>query len=245
MSGRERAYAGMLCHEMLCAALHINGNFTESDQYRKLLPSDCYVLQETNNHRFFDNLRTWMFAGFNSTFHLPDGRQASVFETALNTVVAMGSDPMRLLAKLHGQCELHAYVEGPNRAWLAGIIEQGIKDKILRVWENDFNGGWPAVVKLLRSRDDEPVVTSYSVTEQFPNRYVAHEYGEWKPNENDPDGDSWYELPEKEQWELALTGLHYYNEEGTIEMKPETFATQGYGNGLSGFDIVAILFGCH
>ncbi|GAA4304598.1 hypothetical protein GCM10023178_11830 [Actinomadura luteofluorescens] len=32
---------------------------------------------------------------------------------------------MRFLARLHAQCELHGYVEGPNRAWLADVIDQG------------------------------------------------------------------------------------------------------------------------
>lgn len=243
VSGRERAYAGMLCHELLCAALGINGNFTESARYRRLLPPDCYVLGETNNHLFFDRLRTWMFAGFSAAFQLPDGRTANVFETALNTAVAMGSDPIRLLAKLHGQCEIHAYAEGPNRAWLANIIERGVKDKILRVWENDNYGGWLKVIDLLRNRDDEPIVTSYSVTDQFPNRYIAREYSAWKPGEDDPDGDSWYELPPTEQWQFAMQGLRKLNETGKVEIKPETFAMQGYGNGLSGFDIVAMLVG--
>jgi hypothetical protein len=180
-----------------------------------------------------------MLAGFGATFHLPDGTQANVFETTLNTAVVMGSDHIRLLAKLHGQCEIHAYVEGPNRAWLADIIEQGIKDKVLRVWEKDFYGGWPAVVELLRSRDDEPVVTSYSVTEQFPNRFVASEHGSWDAT---LDNDRWYDLSDAEQWQFAMDGLRKQNESAHLEIKPETFAQQGYGNGMSGFDIVSMLY---
>jgi hypothetical protein len=240
VSGRERAYAGMICNNLLFVALGIS-TFTDAEPYRKLLPLDSYVHRHSNDAQFFAAFRTWSFAQMGAMYQLPDGRETNVFEASLNTAVAMGSDPIRLLAKLHGQCEIHAYVEGPNRAWLADIIEQGVKDKILRVWENDFYGGWPAVVKLLRSRDDEPIVTSYSVTEQFPNRYIAQEYGEWEPDEEDPNGDSWYELPEEEQWNFAMDGLRYYNQEGTIEMKPETFAIQGYGDGLSGFDIIATL----
>lgn len=242
VSGRERAYAGTLCHEMLCATLGINGNFTESERYRRLLHPDCYVLRERDNHLFFDRLRTWIFAGFGAMFLLPDGRQTNVFECSLNTAVAMGSDPIRLLAKLHGQCEIHAYVEGSNRAWLANIIEQGVKDKILRLWPDVAYGGWNAVVELLRSRDDEPVVTSYSVCDSFPNKYVAQEYGEWVPEPDDPEGDAWYDLPHAERWRLAMDGLRKYNVTGTVEMKPETFAVQGYGDGLSGFDVVAMLF---
>lgn len=235
VSGRERAHAGLLCHELFCVSLGVNGRYTDhSDikRYRRILPSDCYV-RSAPDERFFETLRTWMLAGFGATFYLSDGTQANVFETTLNTAVVMGSDPIRLLAKLHGQCEIHAYVEGPNRAWLAGIVEQGVKDKVLRTWEKDFYGGWPAVVELLRSRDDEPVVTSYSVTEQFPNRHVA---------EVDYDSDTWYDLPDAEQWRLAMDGLRKQNEIAHLEIEPETFAQQGYGNGMSGFDIMDLLY---
>src|SRR5580765_4749066 len=121
VSGRERGQAGLLCHELMCVALGINGRFSEPDRYRKILPPDCYALT-IRVREFFGSLRTWMLVGFGSAFHLPDGTQVNVFEATLNTAVAMGSDPIRLLAKLHGQCEIHAYVEGPNRAWLADII---------------------------------------------------------------------------------------------------------------------------
>lgn len=262
VGGRERAYAGLLCHEMFCVSLGMNGRFTDSEKYRKLLPPDCYVLSQTDDRMFFESLRTWMFVGFGATIQLPNGARINVFEATLNTAIAMGSDPIRLLAKLHGQCEIHAYVEGPNRAWLADIIEQGIEDKVLRVWEKDYYGGWPAVVELLRIRDDEPVVTSYSVTDQFPNRYIARTYGSWKVSldpevikqkyelasddsptewEANYSSDLWYELSNAEQWQLAMEGLRKHNETAHLEMKPETFARQGYGNGMSGFDIISTL----
>jgi hypothetical protein len=265
VGGRERAYAGLLCHKLFCVSLGITGRYTDHsdiERYRKILPSDCYVCSQPDE-RFFETLRTWMLAGFGAMFHLPNGTQANVLETTLNTAVVMGSDPIRLLAKLHGQCEIHAYVEGPNRAWLAGIVEQGIQNKVLRVWEKDFYGGWPAVVELLRSRDDEPVVTSYSATKQFPNRFIASEHGSWDATPDleaikqeyeltdDDDlteyastykSDRWYDLPDAEQWQFAMDGLRKQNESAHLEIKPETFAQQGYGNGMSGFDIIALLY---
>lgn len=265
VSGRERANAGILCHELLCVSLGINGRYTDHsdmERYRTILPSDCYVRSATDE-RFFETLRTWALAGFGAKFQFSNGKQIPTLHASLNTAVVMGSDPIRLLAKLHGQCEIHAYAEGPNRAWLAGIIEQGIKDKVLRVWEEDFYGGWPAVVELLRSRDDEPVVTSYSVTRQFPNRFIAYEQGVWdatldpealrqKYELTDDDdltewestykSDLWYDLPDAEQWRFAMEGLRKQNERSHLEIKPETFAQQGYGNGMSGFDIVSMLY---
>lgn len=262
VNGRERAHAGFLCNELLFVALGIN-TFTDAQPYRALLPEDCYALRHKDDRSFFEAFRTWSSVQMSAMYRLPDGRETNVFEVSLNTAVAMGSDAICLLAKLHGQCEIHAYVEGPNRAWLAGIIEQGIKDKILRVWEKDHYGGWPAVIELLKSRDDEPVVTSYSVTEQFPNSGIARNHGDWQitvsheeikkkykleESDNPSDwiadyrSDLWLDLTESEQWRLAMDGLRNYNVTGTVEMKPETFAIQGYGDGLSGFDIASMLF---
>jgi hypothetical protein len=39
---------------------------------------------------------------------------------------------VRFLARLHGQCEVHGWVAGKNRAWLADIIETGRETAILR-----------------------------------------------------------------------------------------------------------------
>ncbi|MEU0078444.1 hypothetical protein ABZY58_11155 [Micromonospora tulbaghiae] len=95
----------------------------------------------------------------------------------LNTALVAGSDPIRLAAKIHGWCESHAWLEGADRAWLAGIIDQGLKAGIYRrgirrADEPDGrldSQGWEQVQELLRARDDEPVVLSYSVGDQFPN----------------------------------------------------------------------------
>lgn len=274
VSGAERAYAGILCNNLLQLALGItDSSLFEAEPYRKILPPDCYVLRTTNNLEFIRNFRTYtLISGVWDKDYLimpTTGEQQNPFYLALNTAVAMGSDPVRLLAKLHGQCELHCYVEGPNRAWLADIIDQGVKDKILRTGPK-FEGlptkkyGWQFVIDLLRSDDDSPVVCSYSVTDQFPNQYMATIYGSWSPPEIDDaairekyrlnkdddveeykDGcisDLWYALSDEKQWEYALQGLRKANEKGTLEMKPETFAIQGYGNGLSGFDLHAAMF---
>ncbi|MFI6179803.1 hypothetical protein ACIA8R_29960 [Nonomuraea sp. NPDC051191] len=44
----------------------------------------------------------------------------------LNTVLAVGSDPMRLATKIAGWGSQHAFIEGPDRAWAADLIDQGL-----------------------------------------------------------------------------------------------------------------------
>lgn len=268
VSGRERAHAGILCTELLFVALGV-GSFTESTRFRKLLHPDAYPLRARSDAEFFQSFRTYLSASGvfdkNSLIMPGTGEEIDPWHASLNTAVAMGSDSVRLLAKLHAQCEIHAYVEGPHRAWLADVIEQGVKENILRTWDSDekIQQGWRLVIDLLRSRDDLPVVTSYSVTEQFPNRSMAVEYGGWTPaidheairqkynliSHDDPTewerdylSDLWYELSDEDQWRYAMNGLRKADEKGRLEIHPDTLGTQGYGNGLSGFDLAKALF---
>lgn len=134
-----------------------------------------------------------------------DGEQISSFLLLLNTALAIGNDQIRLAARIHGQCEIHCYVEGWNRAWLAKIIEGGRDSGVYR-----DGMGWEDLIELLLSRDDEPVVMSYSVTESFP-----------RPMTSEQD-DSWYELPVGDQWEQAMRELRVLND--GREIKPEGFA---------------------
>lgn len=224
--GWERAHAGSLCNDMLMIALGVS-DMDDSPYHpspiRKILPPDCYALQHTGS-QFRSWLDIWVGGASDSYFVVNGDRKVATFSTALNTAHVAGSDPVKFLARLHGQCELHAYVEGPNRAWLAGIIEQGRASGIMRE-----DSGWEGVMELLRSRDDGPVVTSYSVSEQFPNQGIAN----WQ-NEDD---EAWYDLPKDEQWRLALDGLR--NTKGQIEIKPDNWQTYTYRHGVNGFQLRA------
>jgi hypothetical protein len=112
----------------------------------------------------------------------------------LNTALVAGSDPMRVAAKVSAWCESHAWVEGTDRKWLAGIVDDGLRGGLFRrgIWyvnrpcegpaENQpdrrwSDQGWGDVLDLLRESDDGPVVLSYSVGGRFPNAEVAG----WEP----------------------------------------------------------------
>ena len=227
--GWERARAGYFCTELLATALHID------DEYEGGRPSPLrrvvtgYV-RTTAPRDFARTLRTWL-NGFGDSGFVLGTESVGTFTAALNTALVMGSDPIRLMARLHGQCELHCYVEGPNRAWLADIIERGRKAGIMRA-----ESGWEETIALLRSRDDGPVVTSYSVCEQFPHPRVAR----WEPSEDEEgeeNWDTWYDLPEDERWRMGIEGLRSGSMGKGLEMSPATWEDYHFGGGVTGFMI--------
>jgi hypothetical protein len=201
--GCERAWMGLLCSEL---AAGVVPDWPERLEPR--LTPDAPL-----RHWFEDGklqvlrrwIRTYLGAGDDTAqFTDDDGTPLDTFSLVLNTALALGSNPVAVMARLHAQCEIHCYVEGEDRAWLADVIDRGLHDGVMRP-----GMGWDNVTELLRSiRGDwtDPVVTHYSVTAGFPNAHVA----DWEPPAGlDPDAavDAWYDLPDNEQWELALNGL--------------------------------------
>lgn len=223
LSGRERAYAGWIIGEMAFGMLRSDAEDRpdKPSLLRTMLPEDCYLLRI--NRDFGDAFRTWFSHGFDGALNV-NGKRVDNFTLILNTALVAGSDAIKLLARIHGQCEIHAWVDGANRSWLAGIAEVGLESGVLRVDE-----GWEKIIPFLRSSSTEPVVLSYSVTDQFPNAYVA----DWH---DEHDGDDWYDIPEDKQWEMAMSKLR---EQGhrLLEMKPETWDSMLFGGGESAFTV--------
>lgn len=259
--GPERAHAGLMTDRVGHGAMDV---FHNLDRLRELLNPAHDLAQ----HRTSGEMITWSFWFEQSTgwdrgtpLLVYAGRPLSSGDLVANTALAVGSDPMRLLTRLHGQCELHGYVEGPNRAWLADIIQAGLDSGVLRKTLNGRDLGWAGVITLLRDRDDEPVVTSYSVTDWFPNKDVA----DWRPPEgtdlapawaaeepeewaalteeeqaeyrDDSEADLWSDLPADQRWRLAVDGLRRSNRTMLLEFKPDDWATFRFGHGLTAFDL--------
>lgn len=221
VSGRERASMGTFCGSLLIASLRLDRSWpSEAAMYRRLLPPDHYT-QRGTDEQFLSSLQTWLYVG-DGQFGVT--RKTDAFTCALNTAIVLGGDTLKLMARLHGQCEIYAFVEGPHRAWLADIIERGRASKLLRSGQ-----GWESVVAMLRSRSDGPVVTSYSVCQSFPNATVAG----WK---DDEDGDGFYKLSETERWTRAMDGLRA--SKGGLELTPENWNEFYFRDSMSGFDVM-------
>lgn len=223
ISGSERAHAGLLCNDLMIAALGGDLEYS-NDWLMKMIPTGSYA------HTAPKMLKTYL-RSYNSVLVIDDAEHSS-WHIGLNTALALGNDSVRLLARLHAQCEIHCYVEGENRKWLADIIRDGRRTNILR--EGMF---WEAAIELLESRDDGPVVCSYSVCEQFPDFIYLPDDHPLKLRDDDDRWDDFYDLPEEEKWAACMIGLRSTNDRR--ELKPDGWKDFHFGAGLSAFDVVA------
>ncbi len=235
--GSERAHAGCLTNDIGIGLLLARCRW--GPEFKRLCDSLVGNDYPARDER---NLQTMLSVDASRLrFGLADGTQVQVWPVILNTSLRIGSRPLRLLTRLHAQMEIHAWVDGPNREWLAGIIAEGLRDGLMR-----NKVGWESVIELLRSRSGEgPVVTSYSVCEQFPNAGIA----DWSPPSNEEivkaggvvledeeeDWDAWYDIDGDEQWDMAMAALRA--KENRLELRPDDFDTYHFGCGITAFDL--------
>lgn len=159
----------------------------------------------------------------------------------LNTALAVGNDVLALFVRIAGQGCLHAYVEGPHREWLAGIIREGLQSGVCRsnIYAHDTDGrrfnptpsGWEDVIKLLLARDSEPVVMSYSVDEGFPDAALCS-----VDFNDDASLGYWESLPAADQWSASLDALRLRNKKMMLEINPETLRLP-FGHCVSLFEL--------
>ena len=228
--GSECAHLGVTCSRITWSVFKsVAEDWGERKALlRKLFPPGHYVLECDG---FTEAARIYLSVGQGPL--ILGGKEINLFSLRLNTAHYMGSNPVRLAARLHGQCEIHAYVEGPNRGWLASIIREGREFKFFR---DDM--GWESVVALLESDDATPVVTSYSVCESFPNAGIA-KFDCPILADGELDWDAWYEVSRAERWAMAMAGLR--SSGGGLEMKPETWDDYCFGDGLGANEVVSQL----
>lgn len=161
----------------------------------------------------------------------------------MNTALFAGSDPVRLAAKIHGWCQQFCWFDGPDRAWLADLIDTGLDAGLYRRGvrrEDPSSGevkwcsqGWEDVQELLRSRDDEPVVLSYRFVTEYMPAWPAGEPARWdaltdeQRAERERLQESWYDLDPAEQWEQGMRWLKALRP--WAQITPENLATTTFG----------------
>ena len=251
--GSERAWLGSLVDDIGLATLNAHGIRRMSEW----LTFDNFgrgIKPGVTNDQLQASVKLSLRHG--GSMDRPDmayrGQALTPLDITLNTAMRLGSTPVKLAARIHSQCEIHGWVDGPNRAWLAGIIAEGLKTGVFRSPTPDYDPGWRGVIDFLTAKDDGPVVMSYSVCNSFPNAEAADYMPPW------PDGvpkdwsalteeqqaerrhlsDAWYDLSAEDQWRRGMDYLRSVT--GLRELEPEGFDDYSFGlNGLTWLDLEA------
>jgi hypothetical protein len=257
--GAERHQFGLVVREAALRRFDL-GDRAHRQRIRDLITRDGQLkTMDTDDPRWAKWVETTLSLSDPLLGH--GGRDIGTFSLRLNTALVDADDVTRLVARLDGQCEIHSYVEGPNRAWLADLMQRALDSGLLRSTVNGRDIGWEGVIGLLRSRDDEPVVTSYSVCDWFPSADVAlgpcppmpvgwyppgwdeEDRAEWEELEHKSDyweehlRDRWGAQPAEDQWEQAMAALRGCDR--GLELKPDDWGTFAFTHELSAVDLYA------
>lgn len=226
--GSERFLMGSILSDTFKAALGLS-KYSDNKwvlDYIEKTDRNSYLFSKSSHSG--DSLDTWLSLPEHGHKFIFDGKPVELFSIVLSTAIALGGDELKLMARLHGQCEIHCWIEPANHAWFAGIIEKALAKHILRAEQ-----GWETVIALLRKGIESAIVCSYSVCEQFPN---AHTAGWKEPTEN---SETWYDLTDTERWEKAMVGLRSQSEKYilTNEIKPETWDNYSFACAVTAFTL--------
>lgn len=255
--GWERHRLPGICQDFGLAGLGLHpgssmmGRLTElmSPKYREM---DCFKSRQPGwAAPWCESYRLFLTQGDDDTLSTGPliqykGHQIFKYPLLLNTVLALGSDSMKLAARLAGQSYSHIWVDGPDRNWMADLITDGLLTDVFRLKIKTVNPslvlpgktvteyhktGWPDVIELLRESETGPVVMSVSTGDDFPDASTL----------GIPDQDFW-EIQEQTNgndqiWDLA--GIWLRNRHGGHRIEERTHQDYRFDHRLSTLDLAA------
>lgn len=260
LHGSERAWLAGLINNLAVGTLNLGSHWTP-EHLRKLMHPGHYLNKSGQD---VDWQAQWA-QSYATAFHVGidrgtplvqyQNREIDTFTLALNTALVLGSDALKLGARLHGQCELNCWIDGPNRSWAADIIDQGLDAGVYREGPDEDPQGWRDVATLLRARDDESVVISDSTGSGFPDPHVGGWMPAWPEGipetwagwdmmtdaqkaERDERQDAFHDLDFAEQWRISMAALRAKKGHG-LEIRPDNWQRFRFGHRLSVLDIMA------
>lgn len=247
VSGREHAKFTCLLLDLSWHAISTVFDVTETNGpclLRRAFPLPSWVTERTGSS-FAAMARLDMGGDSERHVRLPDtDTAATLLDVKLNTVVAAHSDPVALAVRLAAQCEVNAWIDGADRAWLADLIDAGrttryppevadsphLTGNPLFADEPSINGhydGWPGVVDFLRSGTSTVVLDS-SFTDGFPD--LSH--AAWPG----PPGARWRRLwrttyTPTRQWDTSEAGLRRRTRQqcSLLQISPDNLHQRNYG----------------
>ena len=101
--------------------------------------------------------------------------------------------------------------------------------------------GWEWVIDLLESGDDEPVVCSYTVCDEFPYFSLLPNDHPLKQREDDESYDKIYEMPDGQRFSLCMGTLRA--SDPWLELKPDSSNQYHFRDGYSVFDLTKSMYG--
>ncbi|MFH0899438.1 MAG: hypothetical protein V2A73_02290 [Pseudomonadota bacterium] len=223
LDATELPRMGAFCHGLLMSSIGpLKDTPSRPSWIRRLLPEGCYVGQR-ESQLFFQDVDIYLHVDHQGL--AVEGQLVTGFVLALNTALVSGNDVVKLMARLYGQAEIHAFVEGVNCPWFVRIVEEGCDKAILR-----RDSGWDDVLSLLRDVDG-PVVTSCSGLAGFPDPSIL-------PYDHPLAGErAFVDALPTERWDACLAVLRDPSTAGVLELRPENWAEFRFDCGLSGFDL--------
>lgn len=231
LHGSERAHMSLVARDVTLSFV------TDSAMERIVnsLPPDHYLhfIKSDQKEYLQKSFTAWWTANGEDPIRIPTP-PTTPWLLSLNTMVALRSDPLELLARIHATCEIHGYVEPEHRNWLADIIYTGRSENILRA-----GMGWEDVESLLRTQDGHAVVMSYSVTCSFPcfhhsTAFPVESRGKhWSAQTLEERGNietcekMWDELPEHTRWKDCMDWLRL---ERDVDLSPTIWHERRFGD---------------
>jgi hypothetical protein len=187
IGGRERARMGSLVDD-IAWALHRRG------ETHLLSPMEEYQAKAS-----------WVHGGFS----MGEAERERRFGERLGYACLVGNDELKLLAHMYGQCEIHGWVHPRFGAWFADLIERAFAHGLLGEDIRNTYGPWQDVADLAR-RSTTPLVSSYSVTDDWPSPRLIAMYrpdllaiDEEAEEEGDDPYEAWNSLSDDERQRVA------------------------------------------
>lgn len=250
VAGWERHRLPGLVQDLAWGLLGVNPGGNTAERLESLIPDDHYL----GKPEYRSMIRGPEFVRWADCYRLAltyddndprapliqyQGHTVATWDLMLNTALAVGSGPMKLAARLAGQMGSHVWIDGPDRAFVADLIEEGMITDVFRP-EAQFQDrndpvepgvqrhktGWTDVIGLLRENDREPVATFVSTMDEFPNGYLLG-----------VPADAEDEMEVEQIWDIAKIWLR--NRHQGWQIKRDGFDAYQFGHRLTVFDLAA------
>jgi len=235
--GMYRFYFASLLHDLFCFSLQLSEYNDENNNWIcNCFDKNHYIQYGNRKNVSRMEIKTALNGSLQDIYLYHENEKYDSFHLELNTAIHIGSDPIKLAARIHAQCEIFCYIEEKNRKWIADIIDNGIAIGVFDV-HSKYNH-WKILSERLRKENDGPVVLSSSVTDSFPNILLSdmsdlylHAEEEDKYNIYD----KYYDIPSADRFSMGMDHLRSQGHK-LLELKPENWNSMYFGShNMNGF----------